>query len=119
MIKWIAFRLNYWFGALGRRVAQIMGLILFAVFVGLVATYYVLKPSVPESADLWKINRTPALTFKDSTDEVIGSRGGMHTKPVRLKEFPEHLRLSFLTAEDRRFYDHGAIDWCCAPFSSM
>lgn len=111
MIRWIAFRLNYWFGALGRRVAQIIGLILLAVFVGLVATYYVLKPSVPESADLWKINRTPALTFKDSTDEVIGSRGGLHTKPVRLTEFPEHLRLSFLTAEDRRFYDHGAIDW--------
>ena len=88
MLRWMAFRLNYWFGAFGRRAAQITGQILLAVFVGLFATYYVLKPSVPESADLWKINRTPAITFMDSTNEVIGSRGGMHTKPV-LPENPD------------------------------
>lgn len=86
-------------------------MIMAALMVGLGAAYFVLAPEFPESADLWSINRTRAITFLDSKAGVIGSRGGLHTDPVRLAELPPHLVDAFVTVEDKRFYDHSGIDW--------
>jgi len=86
-------------------------MIMAALLVGLGAAYVVLAPEFPESADLWSINRTRAITFLDSKGGVIGSRGGLHTDPVRLAELPPHLVDAFVTVEDKRFYDHSGIDW--------
>ena len=93
------------------RVLQGLGLIVLAGLLGLGAAYMVLAPEVPESADLWSINRTRAITFLDSKGDVIGSRGGLHTDPVRLAELPPHLVNAFVTIEDKRFYDHSGVDW--------
>ncbi|WP_420449068.1 PBP1A family penicillin-binding protein [Candidatus Palauibacter sp.] len=45
--------------------------------------------------------------------EVIGTSLGERSRdrvPVRLDEVPEHLVAALLTVEDRRFYEHGALD---------
>ncbi len=45
--------------------------------------------------------------------EVIGTslgKRGRDRVPVRLDEVPEHLVDALLTVEDRRFYEHGALD---------
>ena len=45
--------------------------------------------------------------------EVIGTSLGERSRdrvPVRLDEVPEHLLDALLTVEDRRFYEHGALD---------
>ncbi|WP_419857188.1 transglycosylase domain-containing protein [Candidatus Palauibacter irciniicola] len=45
--------------------------------------------------------------------EVIGTVPGEHGRdriPVRLEEVPGHLIDALLTVEDRRFYEHGALD---------
>lgn len=45
--------------------------------------------------------------------EVIGASVGERGRdrvPVRLDEVPEHLVEALLTVEDRRFYEHGALD---------
>ncbi len=66
---------------------------------------------MPESVDLWRLNRTPSITLMDSEGELIGGRGGVVTKPLGINEIPESLKLAFLYTEDRRFYEHGAVDW--------
>jgi penicillin-binding protein 1C len=37
--------------------------------------------------------------------------GSAFSRPVRLAEVPPHVVKAFLAAEDKRFYDHGGIDW--------
>ena len=94
-----------------RRLKRYLFLTLAGALVLLFAAYTFLRPTVPPNADLWNINRMPAMTFLDVDGEVIGSRGGLHTKPLSLEEIPYQLRLAFLVAEDKRFYEHGAVDW--------
>lgn len=67
-------------------------------------------PQVPGPESLWSAGRPPGLTFTGPDGEVIARRGPRHGAPVRLSELPAHVPLAFLAIEDRRFYQHGAID---------
>ncbi len=103
--------LTYWWRRFRVRVAQVLGLATLSVAFGLIVTYIWLQPDILDETDLWKSNRTASITFLDAQGEVIGSRGGLHTKPLSLSKIPDHLKQAFLMTEDRRFYDHGGIDW--------
>ena len=104
-------RLNYWWRRFRLRVLQTLGLTTAAVAFGLVVTFVWLQPDILDHTDLWKSNRTASITFLDAQGEVIGARGGLHTLPLPLADIPDHLKQAFLMTEDRRFYDHGGIDW--------
>ena len=73
------------------------------VFVGL--------PQVPGADKLWSINRPPGVTFLDRKGAIIAIRGNRHGSAVRLADLPPYVPEAFLAAEDRRFYDHGGVDW--------
>lgn len=67
-------------------------------------------PAVPERSGLWGAGRPPGVTFLDKDGHVIAHRGPRHGAPVSLQALPAHVPRAFLAAEDRRFYEHGAID---------
>ncbi|MDD3836248.1 MAG: PBP1A family penicillin-binding protein [Phenylobacterium sp.] len=67
-------------------------------------------PPVPDRTGLWGAGRPPGVTFLDKDGKVIAHRGPRHGAPVTLKELPPHVPRAFLAAEDRRFYEHGALD---------
>ncbi|KQW69157.1 hypothetical protein ASE17_13115 [Phenylobacterium sp. Root77] len=67
-------------------------------------------PQVPDKEALWSMGRPPGLTFVGPDGQVIGRRGPRHGPPARLAEMPQHVPLAFLAIEDRRFYQHGAMD---------
>src|SRR5689334_22914521 len=64
----------------------------------------VLAPSLPMSADLYALNRPPALTFLDQSGKLAGVRGSIVGKRLKLSEMPPYLPAAFLAMEDRKFY---------------
>jgi len=68
-------------------------------------------PQVPATASLWSVNRTPGMTFLDHDGALIATRGARNGYRVRLTELQPYTPKAFLAAEDRRFYQHGPVDF--------
>jgi penicillin-binding protein 1A len=68
-------------------------------------------PRIPAVDALWSLNRAPGMTFLDRKGATIAIRGPRHGRRVTLKQLPSYVPRAFLAAEDRRFYQHGAVDW--------
>ncbi len=68
-------------------------------------------PSVPTTAqELWSVRREPAVTVLAENGAILGQRGPLYARPVRLDDLPEHVPQAFLAVEDRRFYEHDGFD---------
>jgi len=61
-------------------------------------------PSLPP------IRRDPQITYVDHVGAVIGVRGGRYGPPVDVARLPAYVSGAFVAIEDRRFYEHGAVD---------
>ena len=61
-------------------------------------------PSLPP------IRRDPQVTYLDRAGAVIGVRGGRYGPPVDVARLPAYVPAAFVAIEDRRFYEHGAVD---------
>jgi penicillin-binding protein 1A len=61
-------------------------------------------PSLPP------IRRDPQITYLDRTGAVIGVRGGRYGAPLDIARLPAYVPTAFVDIEDRRFYEHGAVD---------
>ena len=66
-----------------------------------------LLPAMPQ---LPPINRAPQITYEDRSGQVLGVRGGQAAPPVDLVRLPAYVPAAFVAIEDRRFYEHGAVD---------
>ncbi|HNS86050.1 MAG TPA: PBP1A family penicillin-binding protein [Parvularculaceae bacterium] len=77
---------------------------------GLAALFLIIAPWPEDGADLWAINRTPAIVIEDRNGEEIAARGARYGEAVAVAELPPYLVKAFLATEDRRFYDHHGVD---------
>ena len=78
-------------------------------------TYLQDLPQVPTRQELYASTRAPAIKFYDMNGQFIASRGPQYGENVRLATLPDYVPKAFLAAEDRRFYQHGAVDpWAIA-----
>ena len=68
-------------------------------------------PDVPDRQSLMVVNQSPGMTFEDMTGQVLATRGPKHGHFVTLAELPPYVPRAFLAAEDRRFYQHGPVDF--------
>lgn len=50
-------------------------------------------------------------TIETSDGQIIGKLYSENRVPVRLEEIPDHVKEAFVAVEDRRFYDHGGVDF--------
>ncbi|TCS12127.1 PBP1A family penicillin-binding protein [Caulobacter sp. BK020] len=67
-------------------------------------------PTLPSREALFAVNRAPGVRFEDRSGQVIASRGPRYGQRIGLAGLPNYVPLAFLAAEDKRFYQHGAID---------
>lgn len=74
-------------------------------------TFYILTPHLPKNVNLMTYKRVVGLKIVDWKDELVGTRGGFYGDTLSLEEVPWQLRAAFLVTEDKRFYDHGGIDY--------
>ena len=78
-------------------------------------TYLQDLPQVPSRQEIYASTRAPAIKFYDMNGQFIASRGPQYGENVRLGALPDYVPKAFLAAEDRRFYQHGAVDpWAIA-----
>lgn len=78
-------------------------------------TYLQDLPQVPTRQEIYASTRAPAIKFYDMNGQFIASRGPQYGENVRLGALPDYVPKAFLAAEDRRFYQHGAVDpWAIA-----
>ncbi len=82
--------------------------VIIAIFLGLFGLTREYTP--PDDVDLWAINRPPSVTLLDREGNNIGTRGSHYGEPVALTEMPDYLINSFVSTEDRRFFNHHGFD---------
>lgn len=61
-------------------------------------------------SDLEQFQAEGSLLF-DRAGQPIGTLATVNRRVVPLDSLPEHLPQAVLAVEDRRFYDHGGVDW--------
>jgi penicillin-binding protein 1A len=69
-----------------------------------------LLPAALDIPQLPEIKRTPQITYVDRAGVVLGVRGGQAAPPVDMARLPPYVPAAFVSIEDKRFYEHGAID---------
>lgn len=69
-----------------------------------------MAPPLDLPRNLYALNRPVAFTFLDVEGHEVGQRGAIVGKRLTLDEMPAYLPAAFVAMEDRRFYEHGAID---------
>ncbi len=67
-------------------------------------------PTLNETDDIWNSGRQYAVTFTDSSGEIIGKRGVLQDDAIPLEEIPPHLVKAVLATEDIRFFHHFGVD---------
>ncbi len=99
-----------------RRWRVLVGLVAF-IFTLSIVGYYQTKhylfeglPKLPTKETMWQLNLKPNITLLDDQDHVIGHRGPLIGRPLKIDEMPAYLPQAFLAIEDERFYEHTGID---------
>jgi penicillin-binding protein 1A len=75
------------------------------------ATYYYLKPTLPDVAQIRQLKLQLPLRVFSRDGLLIGQIGEQRRLPVKFDEVPKSVVEAFLAAEDDRFFEHPGIDW--------
>lgn len=77
-------------------------------------------PEIPANARaMADLGREPGVTVLDRQGQVIAERGARFGTRVALSDLPPWVPDAFLAAEDRRFYQHGGLDWQAVGRATM
>jgi len=86
---------------------SLAGLILLAFL----ATYYYLKPTLPDVAQLRDVRLQVPLRVYSRDGHLLGQIGEQRRVPVAWEEIPAVVVQAVLAAEDDRFFEHPGVDW--------
>jgi penicillin-binding protein 1A len=75
------------------------------------ATYYYLKPTLPDVAQIRQLKLQLPLRVFSRDGLLIGQIGEQRRLPVKYDQVPRTVVEAFLAAEDDRFFQHPGIDW--------
>lgn len=85
---------------------------LFMVCVAGVAIYVlVVFLQMPSLDSILKETRLPAVTFLDKNGHEIRSTNRIMGNPVSMDTLPPHVWQAIVAIEDKRFFDHGAVEF--------
>ncbi len=78
-----------------------------------VAAYmlFVIAPDLPAIDAVTDYRPKIPLRIYTADNALIGEFGEEHRNFVPVKEVPDMMKKAILAIEDKRFYDHGGIDW--------
>ncbi|MGQ0428547.1 MAG: penicillin-binding protein 1A [Gammaproteobacteria bacterium] len=87
--------------------------VLFAGTIGLafLATYYYLKPTLPDVAQLRDVRLQVPLRVYSRDGRLVAQIGEQRRVPVAWEEIPTVVVNAVLAAEDDRFFEHPGVDW--------
>lgn len=83
----------------------------FMIVAACVAIYVLLVfLQMPSLDSILKETRLPAVTFLDNNGREIRSNNRIMGAPVSVKTLPPYVWQSIISIEDKRFFEHGAMD---------
>ncbi len=104
-------------GLTAKRIRRYFLLGLLAIFTigGLYGLYiwrtlYAGMPDLPATEQLWSKGRDSAIEFVDRDGKTIAIRGPRYGRKVGVDELPPYVVQAFISAEDKRFYEHNGAD---------
>jgi penicillin-binding protein 1A len=100
-------RSERWLYALATALVAVAGTVVLAFL----ATYYYLRPTLPDVAELRQLKLQMPLRVYSRDGRLIGQIGEQRRLPVAYDELPPLVVQAFLAAEDDRFFEHPGIDW--------
>ncbi len=82
------------------------------VWIGIFAVAFigVMAIDLPDTSQLYKVNRQPSITYLDRSGALISTRGTQFAPPVDIDSLPNYVPLAFVAIEDRRFFTHPGFD---------
>ncbi len=88
-------------------------LVSIAGLIGLafLATYYYLKPTLPDVAVLKDVRLQVPLRVYSRDGKLLAQLGEQRRVPVTWEEIPPVVVQAVLAAEDDRFFEHPGVDW--------
>ncbi|HEU4516711.1 MAG TPA: transglycosylase domain-containing protein, partial [Steroidobacteraceae bacterium] len=88
-------------------------IVLLAGLVGLafLATYYYLKPTLPDVAVLRDVRLQVPLRVYSRDGKLLAQIGEQRRVPVTWTQIPQVVVQAVLAAEDDRFFEHPGVDW--------
>ena len=75
------------------------------------ATYYYLKPTLPDVAVLRDVRLAVPLRVYSRDGKLLAQLGEQRRVPVTWEQIPEVVVQAVLAAEDDRFFQHPGVDW--------
>ncbi len=81
---------------------------------GAIAFYYGLRSidrTLPNTADVFSFVREGTLTIKAANGDILQQTGPATREKLELAKIPPQLVKAFIAIEDRRFYQHGGVDY--------
>lgn len=100
-------RLNHRLRIAATVIVSLAGLVLMAFL----ATYYYLKPTLPDVAQLRDVRLQVPLRVYSRNGRLLGQIGEQRRVPVTWEEIPPVVVQAVLAAEDDRFFEHPGVDW--------
>jgi penicillin-binding protein 1A len=95
-----------------RVAAMVVSLIATAASVVYLVPVMLALAAPPVETELLETRGQPVtFLFLDIDGKVIGRRGPIAGRPLRLAEMPPYLPAAFIAMEDRRFYGHHGVDF--------
>lgn len=66
---------------------------------------------LPDVSNLFSNQKKRNITLIDNHKQIISTYGEFHSNFIEYHSIPKHLREALLATEDRRFFQHGGIDY--------
>ena len=66
---------------------------------------------LPDVADVTDFTRRPSVTLLSAEGDTIATYGDLYGKTLTFQEIPKDIILAILATEDRRFFEHGGLDF--------
>jgi penicillin-binding protein 1A len=90
------------------------GMYLFSAGCGAVTVWSALlslERSLPPISEVFTFVRQGTLTIKAADDTILQQVGDATREKLKFDQIPEKLVQAFIAIEDRRFYEHGGVDY--------
>ena len=94
-----------------RIAATIFVLLAGLILMAFLSTFYYLKPTLPDVAQLRDVRLQIPLRVYSRDGRLLGQIGEQRRVPVTWEEIPQVVVHAVLAAEDDRFFQHPGVDW--------
>ena len=93
-----------------RRLSSLLATLFISLGVLWAGAFLILAPEMPDTAELWRVKKSPGITVLAADGGVIAQRGAFTGAMVGVGRLPQDLPHAVIATEDRRFYQHFGMD---------